>query len=303
MTETLFSSVSMQPLKGVLFAVVGLSTQLLTSLCWRAGACVRGGANLNILLQRGPKKDEAKHIYGNWPSVEGLLKSRKWDYVLMNDFSQAPAIPASREETLTLLRAQPEKGALRLLLEKCGGIPVVYQTWGYRAAVKDSEKIGAFPEMSQQIAAGCDKYRAALGSQALLSPVGTAFEIVHAERGELWQELYHSDDYHPSCLGTYLAAATIYATVVGQTLQSASLNPFQEGLCAAAVVSRAPTLPERCLVLPWRHDFNQLLPYTDICNTAFLSCLEALVSLPHSHTMESPPMPGGIDSSLSAHSP
>ena len=208
---------------------------------------MRGGANLGLLLQRGPSKNEAKHIYGNSPSVDSLLKSRRWDFVVMNDYSQAPALPERRDETLALLRKAPpgETGALRLLLDKCAATPIVYQTWGYRAAQKDSDKIGDFGEMSHQLAAGCNRYRAALGGSALLAPVGTAYQLVHKERPELWHALYHTDDYHPSCLGTYLAAATIYATIQGKTLSSAALDPFQDGLCAPAIVSRVPTRAER----------------------------------------------------------
>ena len=38
-----------------------------------------------------------------------------------------------------------------------------------------------------------------------------AYAVVHDERPELWGELFHVDDFHPSGLGTYLMACVVYS--------------------------------------------------------------------------------------------
>ena len=38
----------------------------------------------------------------------------------------------------------------------------------------------------------------------------TAYAVVHEERPELWRDLFHTDDFHPSRLGTYLMASVVF---------------------------------------------------------------------------------------------
>ena len=45
--------------------------------------------------------------------------------------------------------------------------------------------------------------------------MGTAFTAVHAARPALWHDLFHTDGFHPSPAGPYLAALVIYATIFG----------------------------------------------------------------------------------------
>jgi len=83
------------------------------------------------------------------------------------------------------------------------------------------------------------------GPGCLLSPVGDAFRIIHQERRELWAELYHTDDFHPSAIGTYLSACVLYATVSGKALNTGSHDPFDREICLKSLVSRAPNEEER----------------------------------------------------------
>ena len=48
-----------------------------------------------------------------------------------------------------------------------------------------------------------------------VAPVGTAFSAVHAARPELWHDLFHTDGFHPSPLGSYLEGLVIYAAIFG----------------------------------------------------------------------------------------
>jgi hypothetical protein len=81
------------------------------------------------------------------------------------------------------------------------------------------------PEMTMQLA---DAYtQAANDNGALVIPAGLAFAKSIASKPDL--ELYAPDKRHPSPAGTYLAAATTYATLFNQSpvglKYSAGLSP------------------------------------------------------------------------------
>jgi len=122
---------------------------------------------------------------------------RQYDTAILMDCSQCPVHPqlqgafheAARENAQTLVKA--------------GVRPVFFMSWAY----KDK------PEMTAQLA---EQYTVAgNANDALVIPAGLAFANAIAKRPDL--ELYESDKRHPSLAGTYLAAATVYATLYGKS--------------------------------------------------------------------------------------
>ena len=86
--------------------------------------------------------------------------------------------------------------------------PVLFMTWPY----KDK------PEMLSTVA---QQYTiAGNASDALVIPAGLAF--ANASSRDPSVDLYHRDKRHPSMAGTYLAACTSYAALVGKTPEGAS---------------------------------------------------------------------------------
>ena len=64
-------------------------------------------------------------------------------------------------------------------------------------------------------------------NQALVIPVGYAFELSYATRPEL--SLHKTfDGTHPSLYGTYLAACVVYLSVYGDNLDGLSYDYFGE---------------------------------------------------------------------------
>jgi hypothetical protein len=59
---------------------------------------------------------------------------------------------------------------------------------------------------------------------ALVIPVGLAFEEAYRRRPDI--RLHHDDGSHPSALGTYLAACTVFASVYGRSPVG---NPYDDG--------------------------------------------------------------------------
>ena len=233
-------------------------------------SCLRGGVDLRELLARGNGMDEK---FGEEdpgaPDVASLL-SRHWDYVVMNDYTQAPANPnpnpgpkpepnpdhrdhvVMNHCTQAPARAASRRASIDVLvhqiapmLRRCGGTPILLETWAYLFPSKGSDDLGDHAEFSARLQQGYREYAAAL-ARALpkemapriakvgtafvavltlsltlpytdrtltLTKVGTAFLAVREQRKALWPELYHSDGMHPSPIGSYLEVRPLALTL------------------------------------------------------------------------------------------
>ena len=117
---------------------------------------------------------------------------RQYDAAIMMDCSQCPVHP----QLQAVFHATAKKHAATLV--KAGVKPMLFMSWAY----KDK------PDMINGLA---EQYTiAGNANDALVIPAGLAFAKVVQRKPEI--ELYESDKRHPSLAGTYLAAATVYAT-------------------------------------------------------------------------------------------
>lgn len=116
-----------------------------------------------------------------------------FDAVIMSDCSQCPIHPQLKSVFHQYAKIQSD------IVRKHGAAPMFMMTWAY----KDK------PEMTQQLA---DAYTAAGNdNDALVIPAGLAFAKAIGKRPDL--EFYQKDKRHPTQIGTYLAAATAYASI------------------------------------------------------------------------------------------
>ncbi len=103
----------------------------------------------------------------------------------------------------------------RLLIEqirRADAEPVLFMAWAY-------DRLDWIT--TEEIADAHRVVSAELGVK--VAPVGLAWQAAVAERPEL--AMYDTDAEHPSMHGTYLAAATILATIYGQDLRDATYLP------------------------------------------------------------------------------
>jgi hypothetical protein len=120
-----------------------------------------------------------------------------FDIAIMMDCSQCPVHP--QLGAIFTEFAKKSSDAAR----KNGAKPVFFMSWAY------ADK----PEMTAQLAEAYTK--AGNENDAFVVPVGLAFARSVAQRPNL--NLYAPDKRHPSMLGTYLSAATVYASLYGET--------------------------------------------------------------------------------------
>ncbi|GKY90771.1 hypothetical protein MPSEU_000049900 [Mayamaea pseudoterrestris] len=194
-------------------------------------SCLRGGASLQSLFKDGngmrqtfatppALREDGSHDIGA-PCVRALLQSQTWDFVVMNDHTQAPARIKTRQETSEALREL--YAPLMLHLEQHHAtspsppIAILIQTPAYRYPnVKHSDDLGNFDSFTQKLTAGYQEYMETLeaaGVTSRIAPVGQAFRHVRNQDAELWSKLYWRDDFHYSPSGTWLQACVIYCTM------------------------------------------------------------------------------------------
>lgn len=127
------------------------------------------------------------------------LKEEKWDYVILQEQSNAPAL---KREAF-----QQSAKALCEVIHENGAVPLFYATWAYRDGTEKLATTGmTFDELDKAL---YDSYHAAAeAGGALIADVGAAFRSVRAQ-----VDVYEKDDYHPSPAGSVLAASVIAAAI------------------------------------------------------------------------------------------
>lgn len=127
-----------------------------------------------------------------------------FDVAIMMDCSQCPVHP--KLGAVFVDYAKRHSATVR----KHGATPVFFMSWAY------ADK----PEMTAQLAEAYTK--AANDNDAFVIPAGLAFARSIAQRPDI--NLYAPDKRHPSLAGTYLSAATVYASLFKKSPAGAKYN-------------------------------------------------------------------------------
>lgn len=171
-------------------------------------ACVPGGCTLKKHSQTSEEIN--------------IIKQEKWDYVVLQEHSIAPARPSYVVEKETYAYAHYLDSLIMLYHPKAKVI--FFMTWGHKNGCL--EPIGNYPLIDtyegMQERLKISYLEMTYANKAWCAPVGMAWKVVRTERPFL--SLYMNDGYHPSPLGTYLAANVIFATIYQNHYQSDYLN-------------------------------------------------------------------------------
>lgn len=131
------------------------------------------------------------------------IKSSTWDFVILQEQSQAPASEQVRNSQM-----YPAARTLVGTIMEAGAAPILFITWAHRDGWPDNG-MPSYESMQTAINAGY----LALGQElnVQMAPVGDAWSETRRQNPQLslWQE----DGSHPSPQGTYLAACVFYAVI------------------------------------------------------------------------------------------
>lgn len=159
--------------------------------------------------------------------LSGHLKNKKllaaiaaggWDYVILQEQSSAPAMPTRQ----VAREVYPCARTLDSLVHAASpdARVVFYMTWGHkngnRRPVPEYPPINNYEEMQERLKTSY--LEMTYDNDAWCAPVGMAWRRVRAERPDY--VLYAQDCFHPSPLGSYLAANVIFTTLYGKPYQT-----------------------------------------------------------------------------------
>lgn len=161
------------------------------------------------------------------PVTHTKIKSKKWDFVVLQGQSQEPSFPTDQVNSQTLPPAVSLADSV--YANWYCSQAMYFMTWGRQNGDPQWDSISTFDGMNVRLRNAYK--RIADSAEASVSPVGIAWKYVRDTYPTI--NLYNADGSHPSVEGTYLAACTFYAslfrkTPVGATFTS-GLDPVIAG--------------------------------------------------------------------------
>ncbi len=154
-------------------------------------------------------KDFNYHAHSS--ETYNMIKSRKWDYVIIQGHSNELAQPESVIDKNSLPFARQIVDSIRAN-SLCTQV-VLYMTWGYKNGNPKWSAIAAYAPMQERIENQYLRFADLL--DARVSPVGEVWKNIRNNAPGL--NLYYSDNIHPSFAGSYVSACTFYASIFGES--------------------------------------------------------------------------------------
>ncbi len=137
------------------------------------------------------------------------IRQGGWDYVVFQEQSQVPSLPAMKDQFL-------QSGAeLHEVAKTTGAKTLLYSTWGRRDGDKQNPKLNPdYETMQQRLDASYKELAKRTG--ATVVPVGAAWMRVKQQAPGLFAKLYAADGSHPSRHGSFLIGAVFYKVLTGK---------------------------------------------------------------------------------------
>jgi hypothetical protein len=140
-------------------------------------------------------------------SFNQKLKENNWDFVVLQEQSQIPAIPEERQSEM-----YPSIRLLNNKIKSSGAETILFMTWG-RHFGDPENGYKDFESMQEALKEGYTNIGDEISS--LVVPAGIAW--LKGKQREKDIELWDEDGSHPSIMGTYLTACVFYASLLKQS--------------------------------------------------------------------------------------
>jgi hypothetical protein len=206
-----------------------------------------------------------------------VKRPEKWNWVILQEQSQIPGfyqIPGFPKE-VSFKTSEESAAKLNSLIRKIPHAETLFLlTWGRKEYdERNPDLYPDFKTMQHRLTHGYKRYVRATSTKSrptYVAPVGLVFERIYedikkagldpAEEGSLFDQLYMEDGSHPSLAGSYVAALTIYATIMGDDARNVYWRPDglerEVALAIQDAVSRtiAYTASHDIITYPWHHE-------------------------------------------------
>ena len=191
------------------------------------------GDTIRVAMEAGPGLALIDHLTGSSSAVQRIAQGR-WEFVIL---SQGPTPSGLCRDSLVLWTQ-----LFDTRIRAVGGRTALFMTW------PPSAQAGIFDDVRLSF-----QY-AAVAVNGVFMPAGEAWRS--ALRVDSSLVLYGADQFHPSAIGTFLAALEIYERVTGHDARNLPLQAFSGG--------QPITLPAATIQLLHNaaHDANTRFPAT-----------------------------------------
>jgi hypothetical protein len=140
--------------------------------------------------------------HANNPESTNEIAAKTWNYVVLQEQSTNPSIPAMRERVMFAgIRA------LNVRIE-IPARPLLFLTWGRENGFPDAGYTN-YLSMQQAISSAYQTIAAELDLP--IAPVGEAWKIIVEQHPQI--RLWSNDGSHPNLAGSFLAACIFYAAI------------------------------------------------------------------------------------------
>jgi hypothetical protein len=167
------------------------------------------GSTFEFITKGGAKL--AQHLANE--ATVGKIKNGNWDFVVLQEQSQTPALPGKHGESF-----QQSVDQFSKLIREAGAEPILFMTWGRRDG--DKKNISLFPDFGTMQTKLTTAYQEAAGRNHLIvAPVGLAWAAAREKAPSLGKELYRNDGSHPSAKGAILATIVLLGVIFQDTIE------------------------------------------------------------------------------------
>jgi hypothetical protein len=160
------------------------------------------------------------------------IRSRKWDYVILQGYSRefAHSYDKIDKETLPYLNSIVDSIKSN---NACTNV-LFYLTWGYKNGYEEIPTMDTYDKMATNIINGYTYISSCYDFPIV--PVGVVWKNIRTKFPEI--NLYDADNQHPNKNGSYLSACTFYASIFKESPEGAITSTI-EGKIASIIQREA----------------------------------------------------------------
>ena len=163
-------------------------------------------------------------------NVKNAFDKRSTTFVVLQDNSQ---VPGGYDKDILKNTHDVLESYFIPRIQKNNSVPILFQTWAHLRGSVYSQSKKEYPSyeiMQTKTSNGYVEYANILKKicpEVLVAPVGEAFRrVFELDPKGLFCELFSPDTYHPSRLGTLLAALVFFGTMTGTLFSPTSIKSF-----------------------------------------------------------------------------
>jgi len=169
----------------------------------------------SVHVEMNTRSGSSFQIHTTRPDLFQTIKSRKWDFIVLQGYSRELSYEPEYLDTATMPYIQQILDSV-YLNDSCTNV-LLYMTWGYKEGFLEREETDTYEKMADKIAAGYQYLSDSLNLPIV--PVGMVWKNVRKKYPEI--ELYDADKAHPSKNGSYIAASSFYTAIFNESPEGA----------------------------------------------------------------------------------